>query len=322
MSNIPNYDIDGNVLEDGGDGGSVIPSTSFEETSKATWADMAYNTFISSVYEPMRSANPSYITREVIGRDASDTYDMYLYTFEPDYPEQTIWLQSGMHGREKDGYISLAILLQHIVNDWRSHEGLAYLRWKCRICVIPVMNPWGADHNSDNNANGVNLNGNNYSASEAETQANHAAFESVLQTYGVSFCIDYHTTVNNSYGDYMASVKPGAPNETLVKNLVWSLAWINVNRRTQEYITERSLTPGVPNINHLGDSQSIYTYCSWWYTVKGVPSATIEHSDYVWSIYQHTAAAITRAVENFANELMAHALAKYPAVYAAEEAQS
>lgn len=315
---MPIYDINGNVLDISGGGGTpvspVIPATSFDESGKSSWAAMNYNTFIESVFEPMRTGNPGYISREVIGRDESDTYDLYLYTFEPDYPEQTIWIQSGLHGREKDGYICTALLLQHILNDWRSHEGLAYLRWKCRLCVVPVMNPWGADHDKDANSSGVNLNRDNTAVAEAETQANHVAFQNILETVGVNFCVDFHTTVSNSYGDYMVSYKPGAPNENLIKNLVWALAWINVNKRSSTYIAQQGLTAGTPNINHLGNSLSNSTYCSWWYTTKGVPAATIELSDYVWSDSLHTAAAITRGVECYANHLIAHALAKFPTV--------
>lgn len=312
------YDIDGNAISGGGfTGDSIIPFIPDAETDKSAWAAYTYNDFIANVYEPIRLANPNYISREVIGRDASDTYDIYQYTFEPDYPEQTVWLQSGIHGREKDGYISLALLLGHIVNDWKDHEGLAYLRWKCRICVVPVCNPWGADHNSDNNANGVNLNKENIACTQAENIAIHAAFETILTTYGVNFAIDYHTTVNNTYGDYMASYKPGAPNVDLIKNMVYTLARLNATKRTQQYLSTYSLDPDELRINHLGDSATENTYCSWWYTVKGVTPATIELSDYVWSTSLHTAAAITIGVQCYANHLIAHALSKFTAVSSA-----
>lgn len=314
------YDINGNVLELGGSGGgSIMPLEAEAETSKVTVAGYAYPTFIENTYEPLRAAHPNYISREAIGTDASNQYTLYLYTFEPDFPEQTIWLQSGVHGREKDAYIALWLFLKHIAEDWRSHEGLAYLRWHCRICVVPVMNPWGCTNYSDYNYNGKSLNGDNWTVAQPETVANHAALDAILQTHGVNFAMDFHTTVNNSYGDYMASYKPGAPNENLVKNTAYSLARLNATKRTQEYLTQYNLQPDEIRIVHVADSQSQNTYCTWWYEAKGIPSATIEHSDYVWSTHTSYSAPITRAVEVQMNHVIAHAMAKFPAITEASE---
>lgn len=319
---MPIYDGQGNVIEVGGGGGSILPYNPGNETGMSTIAGYAYPAFIDSTYEPLRAANPNYITREAIGTDASGLYTLWLYTFEPDYPEQTIWLQSGVHGREKDSYIALWLLLKHITEDWRTHEGLAYLRWHCRICVLPCHNPWGCTNNKDNNYNDVPLNSDNLDETQPETIANHTAFEALMATHGINFAMDFHTTVNNSYGDYMVGIKPDEPNERLVKNLTYALARINAPLRTPQYLEQYNLEPDEIRLNNVGGVGSTKNYTAWWWWNKNVPSCTIEHSDYVWSTSLHTAAAMTRAVEVQMNQLMAHALAKFPAVHPAEEAQS
>ena len=317
---MPIYDGQGNEIVVGGGGESIIPYNPGEEAGQSTLAGYGYNTFIDSTYEPLRAANPNYISREAIGTDASGQYTLWLYTFEPDYPEQTIWIHSGVHGREKDAYIALYLLMRHIINDWRTHEGLAYLRWHCRICIIPIMNPWGCVNNKDANYNDINLNRDNVDESQPETIANHTAFEALMAAHGINFALDFHTTVNNSYGDYMIGIRYAEPNLNLTQSLTAALARINARLRTPQYLAQYNLEPDEIRLVEMGGGTGPgVTYAGWWWAEKAVPSATIEHSDYVWSTSLHTAAAMTRAVEVQMNQLMAHALAKFPAVHPAEE---
>ena len=68
-------------------------------------------TFFNQCYEPLRRAYPDYITREVIGRDASGQYHMYGYIFAPENYQITMFLTGGMHASEEVGYHALARVL-------------------------------------------------------------------------------------------------------------------------------------------------------------------------------------------------------------------
>lgn len=125
-----------------------------------TWQE---DDFIA-LYEAMRAANSGYITRANLGRDESDTYDIWSYTLTPEQGyEKTVLLMSGLHGGETTGVLGLWRVLYAVVNSWTSSPALAYLRHKVQLVVIPVANPWGISQVPSRTrwqSNHVNLNRN------------------------------------------------------------------------------------------------------------------------------------------------------------------
>lgn len=105
-----------------------------------------YATVIDNFYEPLR-ATYSGISRNVLGKDSSNTYDIYEYIFAPDKYEQSIVITAGMHPTELVTYFALGTLLNEIYRNPEKHEGLAYLKNKVKITVIPVVNVWGVNQN-------------------------------------------------------------------------------------------------------------------------------------------------------------------------------
>lgn len=105
------------------------------------------DTVLNKYYEPLRAEFPANITRNILGKDASGLYDVYEYIFKPDNYEQTIFITAGMHTTEMVTPFALGILLNEIYRNPSKHEGLAYLRNKVKIVVIPVVNVWGANQN-------------------------------------------------------------------------------------------------------------------------------------------------------------------------------
>lgn len=117
-----------------------------------------YNDVLDNFYEPLRALYPKNIRRNVLGKDSSGAYDIYEYIFEPDNYEQKIVLTAGMHPSEIVTPFALGILLNEIYRNPSKHEGLAYLRNKVKIVVIPVVNVWGINQNPKKylNSNEVN----------------------------------------------------------------------------------------------------------------------------------------------------------------------
>lgn len=105
------------------------------------------DTVLNKYYEPLRAEFPANITRNILGKDASGLYDVYEYILKPDNYEQTIFITAGMHTTEMVTPFALGILLNEIYRNPSKHEGLAYLRNKVKIVVIPVVNVWGANQN-------------------------------------------------------------------------------------------------------------------------------------------------------------------------------
>lgn len=303
------------AIREKANGYSFVPWKGIAEESGSTIARYTYAQLLENVYEPLRAKYPNYITRSVIGRDATNTYDIYEYTFEPDYYEQVCYLQSGVHGRETDAWVGLARLIGHICDDWADDDDLAYIRWNVKMHVVPVVNVWNISQSSrtDYNANGVNLNRDLIDKSQAETIAVSGYIDSIAAAEPISFAIDFHTTVNDSYGDYMLSVWNGEKNEIVAKRVVYMLARKNSAARLSTYLTKYNLGVNDIRLNNVGESTNTGTYV-WYFKEKGISGATVEHSDYVWDNGINTAVTQTKCMENFGNQLIQHCKAKFKMV--------
>lgn len=104
--------------------------------------------FISTLWEPLRAANPSYITRTLLGKDQSGLYDIWRYEFTPQTYDKTIILLGSVHGLEVTGQIGLYLLMKQVIENTASHANLMYLRSACRIIIIPIVNPWGMNQST------------------------------------------------------------------------------------------------------------------------------------------------------------------------------
>lgn len=133
---------------------------------------------LNHLYEPVRQRHSDYITRTVIGKDATGTYDMYGYVYTPKNYEITMFITGGMHGDEEIGYFSLAKIMQ-LIADAKPEDQLLYtLRQKVRFVVVPMINVWSISQHSAGlaksrlryNANNVDLNRDFGDLSQAESQ--------------------------------------------------------------------------------------------------------------------------------------------------------
>ena len=93
---------------------------------------------VNKFYEPLRQAYPNYISRTMIGTDTSGQYQMWLYDFCPERYEACVFLQSGVHPIETEGYLGLARIMKMI-----AENELPDLRSKVRFLVIPVVSVYG-----------------------------------------------------------------------------------------------------------------------------------------------------------------------------------
>lgn len=178
---------------------------------------------ITTLWEPLRAANSSYITRSSLGLDASGVYTVWKYVFEPPQYEQTIILGGGLHGSETLGILGLYCLLNEITNNSSAHKHLAYLRNKCRLVVLPIQNPWGASQATKQrkNYNQVDLARNSsyrwneftpsvitdstYKGPSAWSEVESQYVKAVIEAYpSATAYIDYHNTGSTSTKKYYA----------------------------------------------------------------------------------------------------------------------
>jgi len=123
-------------------------------------ADRNPEGFINGLYEPLRTANPDYITRSVIGKDQSGTHNIYEYVLAPKNYTKTVIVSAGTHGNEYTASFALARIINHLVNDWEDSPVLTAVRRSVRLIVLPINNPWSFANNKRQNVNGVDINRN------------------------------------------------------------------------------------------------------------------------------------------------------------------
>lgn len=193
--------------------------------------DIDSDTFVKKFYSRYLGRNKGvFCTKELLGKDESNTYDIWQYSFEPISREcsKTILLSGGMHPYELPASFGLARWIQEYMTS--DDEAFKYLRENVRVVVIPVINVWGFNQTPKTygNCNGVNPNRNfddwnnvwesfpvyssnpnddNYNEwnvkgstpfSESET---NIIKEWLYKYQDAEFWIDCHTGLNCEYGD-------------------------------------------------------------------------------------------------------------------------
>lgn len=193
--------------------------------------DIDSDEFLETFYDQYLGVHDGLlVTKKKLGRDESDTYDIWCYDFIPYHAKKKILLSSGMHTYELPASFGLA----RWIKDYMESEDsvFAYMRQNVQISVIPIINPWGFNQTPQKkygNVHGVNPNRNfnnwedvwtdfpDYSAnpsdanynewnvkgsapfSEAETQI---ISKWLKNNTGSDFWIDCHTGVGCSRANY------------------------------------------------------------------------------------------------------------------------
>lgn len=130
-----------------------------------TWFDILTATF------------PRNMTRVQIGTSTTpegtyaavddSTYPIYAYVIQGDYyvSGNDFIIASGIHGDETVGdgiqsVVSVAYFVKDLLCNPQKNKYLSFMKWNCRILVVPVMNPWGYQNGYRCNGRGVDCNRN------------------------------------------------------------------------------------------------------------------------------------------------------------------
>ena len=256
---------------------------------------------VNKFYEPLRQAYPNYISRTMIGTDTSGQYQMWLYDFCPECYESCVFLQSGVHPIETEGYLGLARIMEMIAKN-----ELPYLRSRGRFLVIPIVSVYGVSKKAQedsiakrydipHNFIGINSNRDCYERRLSETKNVLAVVEKNKDI--IDFGFDFHTTTTEDWGDYLTVYPDNLPHRKEVVLL-------------NNYLRSRNIKGRRERIVYSGSSSEYPTgsissgYASYITNEIGIPMCTLEHSDFIFDDSLGTSAAITRAVELYLNHIM------------------
>ena len=191
-----------------------------------------YDTFMDTTWEALRAEYSDLITRNVLTQDSTDTFPIYEYVITPHYYDHTVLITAGMHGNEYEGFWSLYRIIKFILSDGYKYEKTRNLAHNIRYIIIPVLNPYGVEHRTRENGNGINAH-NNYDVQWDNPNMDHSGSEPfeckealavklALQAHsGIELYVELHTDpYQPSYGNYTevivgSSLIPTAYNITL-----------------------------------------------------------------------------------------------------------
>jgi len=155
--------------------GFVMPPSTY--TSVGYNDNAIFSKTLAEVYTMYDSLlSEGYISKELLGTDQSNTYDIYAYRVKPlklnisggNYIGQGFYnskipkivITGVVHGSEKPTALTLYNFLYNLKNRWLESEVLTFLRWHVEFVIIPLVNPYGFAMNQRGNSRNVDLNRN------------------------------------------------------------------------------------------------------------------------------------------------------------------
>ena len=301
-SDAPIYIGERNILaEEDTEGPWYIPETVGSIKGDCTLGDVTWTSdeFLNNLYEPSRALYPDYITRESIGKDQSDTYDMYCYIYEPEDYKTTVFLTAGLHGDEEVGYFSLAKIMQ-LIADAKPEDTLLYtLRQKVRFVVIPIVNVWSVSTvRRRTNSTGKDLNRDFAALSQAESQNVAACFEKYALT--ASIAMDFHISMNKDAELWFNFINY---TDNAVAN------YKTVNHMYHRYLAEGYTAQSTSLIKIPGSYTKSSIYLEGYiYNEFDVPTITVEYTTNSKTPTAYSSECMTLAVETYINFIIQNSL--------------
>lgn len=273
---------------------------------------------LDALFEPL--VDGGYVTKSVIGRDASDTYDIMQYDFTPKNYEKTIILTSCLHGNEYTGFYWMAQFVDLLVNEWHKYPQLAYLRKNVRIITVPIVNPWGFANSSRQNVNQVDLNRNfdynwsqydggvagdtHYKGSAPESEVETQHMRAFFQQYSNAVAhLDFHTITTLGEQNYVAFYPRYEQTET-------KFIYRTINglmRSTDKQLTSSSNLPAMVN---------------WTCRELNINSVTAEFVNLIYGDIYRESVEMTEVMRWFGNLTLSAARLNKPKVEAVASAKS
>ncbi len=268
--------------------------------------EWTYADIIENIYEALRKEFPNYINRKIIGRDSSGQYDIFAYEFCPPHYQKTIYIQSGVHCLETEGYFGLARLMYLICHDF--DERLTEMKSKIRFLVVPCVSVYGVSKKGTienimsceryaipNSIYGINPNRDFYDLKCEETRAVRSYVAE--NSDKISVCFDFHTTTMPDWNAYLLIWPDG-----MKDNLTVSHENIN-NMLYEKNKPEFKKAFMGPESKYPTDAIK-GSFTGGFFNEFNINSYTVEHSDYVFDKKLGTSKAMTKAVELYGNHVL------------------
>ena len=119
-----------------------------------------YELFFDWILNPLAEEYPDYVYKTTLGKDTSNTYNVYKYELIPDNYDRTVIMLANVHGNEYTSFFGLCRFVDDLCRNYSTDSNLYFLRHKVKLVLVPIVNPWGFVNSNRRNVNGVDLNRN------------------------------------------------------------------------------------------------------------------------------------------------------------------
>lgn len=310
------YDINGNpILEENGQNAfSIVPFTADGQQSLVS----TYSGVIA-LYDALAAAYPAYVTKNAIASGSfinyeyvftSGKYNSYAstaYTQNAQIAKPKVLVTAGIHGYERSGVMANYVFFKSLCE---GAEGLQFVREAIEFRTVPVVNPYGYDHDSRANANGVDLNRNfnaswtvqgapHYSGTSPASEDETKAIQSWIDANTDAKCLlDIHNSEVVNDISMIFSIGSLENVQTLKDKIRLTMNHIITNWKTVRELPSSSVFFYTSTSNNDHGMLSMYS------RDKGIPSFLGEYSWNVNSTGKHSAATIAVNAEAVASVLL------------------
>ena len=171
-------------------------------TYSVTYANFIYEytkliSRITTLYSDVSELVPKPITAVKETLRTAGSYDIVKITFTPAYPKKRIFMIAGTHGNEYESIYGLFNFVKTLYAERYTYPQLTEFRDSVELVIIPVVNPYGFEHNTKLNADGLNIY-NYYSVSDDTQPMEIRAVKDVFTAGGIDYFLDMHTDPYNA----------------------------------------------------------------------------------------------------------------------------
>lgn len=251
-------------------------------------------TTLYGMYDSLIEQYPGHITKTVLGKDQSNTYDIVRYTITS-YPTSVkpkiIWI-AGIHASEPYTITATYLLVKELLENHYNNKSLEYIWSNCELMVVPVANPYGlANGGLRYNSRGVNLNRNFpvdwvYDSSEYDSSGSEPASEAETKIIMrmIRGNMDAIFTVNKHDSDTFASQNYRLAYDAAqyavdryILRCLWSSLDSNIKSR-YTWILENVPTASTFNLFRNFESTETHGTMDKWFNAFGMHGCLFESS--------------------------------------------
>lgn len=300
------YDTNGNPLVDEGENGqdafAVAPFASTDEQSL-----VSATSGVIALFDALVTAYPAYVSKNtltsgtftnyeyVFSTGAYNSYASTAYTQNPQIAKPVVLVTAGIHGYERSGVMANYVFFKALCD---GADALKYIREAVIFKTIPVVNPYGYDHDSRYNENSVDLNRNfnaswisqsapYYSGTSAASEAQTKVVQNwISANTGASALLDIHNSEVVNEISMMFSIG-SLDNVTTLKDRIRK----TINHEITRWKIDREL-PSTSIFFYTATSNNDHGMLSMYSRDKGIPSILAEFSWNVNSTGKHSATTI------------------------------